>query len=85
MKILIARGNINSVQAKQVVKLMQGLRKLNDDGQLAIDASTRVSIQIAELIGCGLDLKTALLYVVVNGASKEESKLIVDQLGYVLS
>ena len=83
-KVIKARGGVNTPQAEQIVKLMQGLRKLNEDGSLSVDASTRVSIQISELVGCGLDLKTAVLYTVVNGISKEESKLVVDQVNYAL-
>lgn len=84
IQILAARGNILLSEAEQLVKIMQGLRKLNKEGLLSIDASTRVSIQIAELLGCGLSIKMALLYVVINGVSIEEAKLIADQLGYVI-
>lgn len=81
--ILMARGDVDRYTATKIVKLMRGLRGLNNKDQLSIDASTRVSIQIAELVGCGLDLKSALVYVVINGISDEEAKLVIDQLGFV--
>jgi len=82
-KILMARTGVSSWQAEQIVKLMSGLRGLNDKGELSIDASTRVSIQLGKLIGAGLTLKEALIYVVVNGISEEEAKLVVDEYRYV--
>ena len=81
VEVLIARAGVNRLHANKIVKLMEGLRRLNDKDELSIDASTRVSIQIAELMGCGLDIKTALVYVVINGISEEEAKLVIDQLG----
>ena len=83
-KILVARGGVDFEVANKIVKLMQGLRVLNNKDQLSVDASTRVSIQISELVGCGLDLKSSLTYVVINGISDEEAKLVIDQLGFVL-
>ena len=83
-EILVARGGVNTPMAHKIVKLMQGLRGLNNKDQLSVDASTRVSIQISELVGAGLDLKSALVYVVINGISDEEAKLVIDQLGFVL-
>ena len=85
MKVIRARSEVSITQAEVIVRLMDGLRQLNEKGQLAIDASTRVSIQIAELVGCGLPLKAALKYVVVNGASEDEAKVIIDQVGFVTS
>ena len=82
-EILVSRTGINTPQANEIVKLMTGLRNLNAKGQLSIDASTRVSIQVSELVGCGLDLKSALVYVVINGISDEEAKLVIDQLGFI--
>jgi len=82
-QILHQRAGVNREMARQIVRLMKGLRGLNDKDQLSIDASTRVSIQIAELVGCGLELKEALVYVVINGISDEEAKLVIDQLGFV--
>ena len=81
-QVLVARGGCSHVQALVIVKLMTGLRKLNEKGQLSIDASTRVSIQLAEMIGAGLEYKAAVQYVIVNGISKEEAKLVLDQVGY---
>jgi nitric oxide reductase NorQ protein len=80
-KVLVARGNINTTDAKKIVALMTKLRSLNEKGELSLDASTRVSIQVAELVGCGLTIKEALLYVVVNGVSEDEGKMVVDQIG----
>jgi len=80
-KVLVARAGVRAIEARKIVRLMSGLRRLNEKGQLSADASTRVSIQIAELMGCGLDIKTALVYVVINGISGEEAKLVIDQLG----
>lgn len=84
-KILMARGEISYAQAESVVDLMKGLRALNDSGELSIDASTRVSIQISEMVGAGLTIKEALQYVVVNGTSEDEAKKILDRVGYVLA
>ena len=81
--ILKARGGVNTPQAKQIVKLMEGLRQLNEKGSLSTDASTRVSIQIAEFVGAGMNLREALVYVVINGISEEEAKMVIDQLGYI--
>lgn len=82
-KVIMARGNVSEFQARQIVKLMTSLRALNSKDQLSVDCSTRVSIQIAELMGCGLDLRSALVYVIVNGISDEEAKLVIDQFGMV--
>lgn len=83
-KILMARGGIDERVATQIVKVMKGLRKLNKSGQLSVDASTRVSIQVAELVGAGLDIRRAMVYVIINGISEDESKLVIDQMGAVL-
>ena len=64
---------------------MEGLRQLNEKGSLSTDASTRVSIQIAEFVGAGMNLREALVYVVINGISEEEAKMVIDQLGYITS
>lgn len=82
-KVIMARGNINLNDAQKIVKLMTGLRSLNAKDKLSVDASTRVSIQMAELVGCGLDLRSALVYVVINGISDEEAKLVIDQFGII--
>ena len=79
--ILQARTGVNEDVAKKIVRLMTGLRQLNSKGQLSVDASTRVSLQIAELCFAGLDMKMALAYVVTNGLDPEEAKLVADQYG----
>ena len=83
-KILMARGGVSERVATQIVDVMKGLRKLNKSGQLSVDASTRVSIQVAELVGAGLDIRRAIVYVIINGISEDESKLVIDQMGAVL-
>ncbi len=83
--ILVARGLCELETATKIVKIMEGLRALNDEGKLSVDSSTRVSIQIAELCGVGLDVKSAMLYTIINGISKEEAKLVVDQVGIATS
>lgn len=83
--ILVARGLVTEATAASIVNVMTGLRKLNDQGKLSVDSSTRVSIQIAELCGTGLSIKNAMLYTIINGISKDEAKLVVDQLGYEMS
>ena len=82
-KIIMARGGIDLLNAQKIVKLMSGLRSLNAKDQLSIDCSTRVSIQMAELIGCGLDFRNALVYVIINGISDDEAKLVIDQFGLI--
>jgi MoxR-like ATPase len=82
-EILIARGGIDFGDAREIVSLMTGLRSLNAKDQLSVDCSTRVSIQIAELVGAGLSLRSALVYVVINGISDEEAKMVIDQFGVI--
>lgn len=84
-KIIQARGGVSAEEARRIVKLMTGLRGLNNDGALSLDASTRVSLALAKLVGAGLDLRTAVVYSIINGISDEEAKLVIDRVGYVLS
>lgn len=84
-KVIMARGDIDYDTASQVVNIMKELRAMNNSGDLSIDASTRVSIQIAEMVGAGLTIKEALQYVVVNGTSEDEAKRILDKVGYTFA
>lgn len=82
--ILKARAEVTTHQAKRIVKLMTSLRRLNEKGQLSIDASTRVSLQLGELMANGLDIKNSVVYTIINGISDEEAKLVVDALGIIM-
>jgi MoxR-like ATPase len=79
--VLQGRTGVDEYQSKKIVRLMTGLRQLNNKGELSVDASTRVSLQIAELMNAGLDMKMALAYVVSNGLDTEEAKKVADQYG----
>lgn len=82
-KILRARGNIDKAMATKIVKFMSELRTATSEGRLSIDASTRVSINLAKLIGAGLSLKQAVTYAVINGVSADEAKIIIDHLNLI--
>lgn len=79
-KILIGRGNIDEIIANNILAKFDKLRKMNELGTLSVDASTRVSIQIAELVGNGLDMREAFIYVIVNSLDKDEAKEVADVL-----
>lgn len=83
--LLETRIGIEPNQSLFLVKFMGKLRKLNEQGKLNLDASTRVSLQIAELLKVGMDLEQAVKYTVVAGSEPEERKEILDALRLTLN
>lgn len=81
--LLVKRTGINKSMANKIVKIVSKLRDLNKKEELDVDASTRVSLQIANLVIGGLDIRSALTYTIINGSSREESKTIADAVGIV--
>lgn len=84
LQLLETRIGIDSESAEQIVFLMHKLRRLNQDGKLNLDASTRVSLQVAELVKVGMSIQDAINYTVLSGSEEEERKEIVDAMRLVL-
>lgn len=81
--LLQTRCLVSKVDADRIVSVVSKLREQNRKEALDVDVSTRVSIQIANLMRGGLDIRAALTYTVINGVSQEESKVIADAVGIV--
>lgn len=77
-RILCERTGVASAYSEKIVELMTKLRRLNEDGKLLIDASTRVSLQVATLVKHGMTLENAINFGISNKATKDERKEIVD-------
>lgn len=77
-RILISRCGVSMSQAEEILTIFAELRVLNKKNELAIDASTRTSIQVSSLVGAGLELKQAITYVIVNSLEEEEAKKVAD-------
>ena len=81
IRVLNSRTGISTEVAKTVVKVMRKLRTLNDSGRLDADASTRVSIAIAELLSSGLEIRDAIFYTIVSGLDEQSRKEVIDTVG----
>lgn len=78
IELLQSRVGIDKLVAKNLVNFLTKLRNLNKVGDLSIDASTRVSLNMAELLKSGLDMKLCITCTIINGISDNESKLVMD-------
>ena len=74
------RTGIDSRKAETIVSFMSKMRELNESGKLNLDASTRVSLQVAELVEAGLEMPIAIKHTMIIGAEPEEKKEINDVL-----
>lgn len=83
-ELIVSRAGVEREVASQIVSIMKKLRDLNSNGELNLDASTRVSLQIGDLVGVGLDIRSAIAYVVINGIEETEAKKVVDIVSSVL-
>lgn len=81
--LLQAREGLSRELARHVVKFMQLVRDMNEHNKIEIDASTRMSLQLASLIANGLDPKTSVYYCICNKVDEKSSKQILDSFGSI--
>jgi MoxR-like ATPase len=79
-ELLQYRVGVTEKQAKTIVSFMSKMRDLNQRGKLNLDASTRVSLQISELVYSGLGFDLAVKHTMIVGCEPEEKKEINDVL-----
>ena len=77
-KVLLSRTEATREQVNEVITLLTKLRALAKNGKLTLDASTRVSINMCELLATGLSLRSVVKYSILNSLGIEEAKRIVD-------
>lgn len=77
-RLLSSREGLGHGLASDVVNFMTRLREMNNQSKIEIDASTRMSLQLASLISAGLDPKTSVMYCICNKVDENQVKLILD-------
>lgn len=85
VQVLERRTNITHGFARQIVRGVNILRNLNQKGETELDASTRTSLKLANLVANGgMSVRDAFRFVVINGANIDERKQILDSLASVI-
>lgn len=81
--LLVARCGISEDDATNVVRSLARLRSTNmDTGTL--DISTRSALKLARLIRAGLPIRNAFEIVVINNATEEMRKDVIDLVNVML-
>ena len=84
IKVVMNRTNVVQADAEKIVRVAAGLRSLNDSGRISVDASTRTTIKVGRLVNAGLSVKDAYKLAVMNGASIDERKDVIDAISSAL-
>lgn len=81
VEVAIERNGVNRDMAEKSVTLMQKLRALAEDETIELDASTRTTLAMTQLISAGLPPHEAIFYTVISGVEKSQRVEIVNAAG----